>query len=153
MADFISPFIDDLRAVIGTGASDLLPANQGGGIWEVQMVQKVDWATITLPYCVFTMRIVLDTEAAITCDAYIATVEIYYIIRDTTDTAATIRTKMEAIRAAIKAYDFTTKALFLDILEFDNTELNAANRAFLQIQMPYSAGMMAVQFRIGETAN
>lgn len=153
MADFITPFWTDLRGAIGVGAPEFLPANDGGGIWRVVSVEKVDWETITVPYCAVTLRMTLETDTAITCDTYSTAADLYLIYADGASIAETIDAALMAVKDAIKAYDFTNGALFLDVLEYDSMETNAANRVLLARNEPYSAGMLSVLFRIGETAN
>jgi hypothetical protein len=150
MADFVTPFWTDLRGAIGTGAPELLT---GGGIWRVVTVEKVDWETITDPYCAVALRVMIDNEAAITCDAYIVTADIYYIRIDSVTVAETIDAALMAIKDAVKAYAFTNGALFLDVLEYDSSETNRANQILLNRNEPFSAGLISIQFRIGETAN
>jgi hypothetical protein len=155
MADFVTPFWNSLRAAIGVGAPLVLTSASpdGGGIWRVVSIEKVDWEAVTVPYCAVAMRMLLDPDAAITTDSYIVVTDIYYIVADSITVAETIDAVLMAIKDAIKAYDFTTVATFLDVLEFDSSETNRANQALLARNEALSAGMLSVQFRIGETAN
>lgn len=154
MADIITPFWTDLRGAIGTGAPSLLPASSGGGIWRIVTVEKIDWEAITVPYCAVALRMTMDADTAITCDTYLVTAEIYFILADTTSIAETLDILVMAVKDAIKAAAFTTSgANFLDVLEYDNSETNRANQVLLARNEPFSAGMLTVQFRIGETAN
>jgi hypothetical protein len=151
MADFLTPFWTDLRGAIGVGAPLTLPANGGGGIWRVVTAEKVDWENITVPYSFVTLRMTLDESMAITCDVYTVTADIYYIVADSATAAETIDAVLMTIKDAVKAYAWSAGSDFLDVREYDSSENNAANRVLLARNEPFSAGLITVQFRLGET--
>ena len=155
MADIISPWWTDLKAVLAATWTDVLPANSGGGIAQVLGFSKVDWESIAVPYAPVQFSANAWPDAPITCEVMEIIADIYYIRQDTTATAAAIRTKLAALDDALFAYvtspGYTAGVEFLDVVGYDLSETNPANGVLLALNLPYSAGSIRTRWLVGET--
>lgn len=158
MAGILSTFWTEIRAAIGSAWPDVLPVNLGRGIHRAVSIQKLDWQSIGLdsnsvgrPYAVVVYSARQADNLALAAQQYDADVEIFYIVPDTSGVAAAIDTKLEALGDALYAYEFADGVQFVDVTAYDNSESNAANRVFLALNVPFSAGSVRCRFYVGAT--
>jgi hypothetical protein len=151
MPDLITPWWTELKGVIAATWTDVLPANNGGGVAEVVALQKVNWQRVAVPYAPVLYTDAPWEDSPVTAQVHEVTAEIFYVRADGSGTLAAIRAKLAALDDALYAATFPNGIQFLDVLGYDVGESNPANQLFLELGQPYSAGSLVTQWLIGET--
>ena len=79
MAFAWSTLVDALRTAVGAAWPDVLPPNGGGGIWEVDSIERIDFERQVLPYAVIEWAPISAADHAISNSAYDAPVMLHYV--------------------------------------------------------------------------
>lgn len=138
-------FLSENRTVIGATWGDI----ESRGIFEYDEIARLPWEDLATPYAVMDIASMDEADWGIGNVAYEVTVAYHYI---TTESMATVRTKLEQLKNALYDDDaFSTSQATLLETGQDWSGANPLNQIFLAKGSPYRAGLLLGRFTLGET--
>lgn len=146
MAAYLGTLVTNLRALLATNWSDVLP----NGIWEYKHLNMVPWEDLTAPYAVMIFPDFMEDERwGVTNDTYSGQIELFYIGEDTGETSTPV-TKMETVRSYIMA-NGVSGGLVTQVSEVTWNDDTEPNFIFRDKNYTSRASRLTVEIVVGET--
>lgn len=147
--------LGEVEAVIASTWTDVLPANDGGGIWDMEQIRRRAFDSVidpaeggALPFAVYDLGPSTSADWGLVNDAQEADFTFYYITQVALTNLA-VRAKGEALKSALVVASYTG----MSILEKsgEQNDMNAILQFFLDRFVPYTAGSFSLRVVYGES--
>lgn len=148
--DFAS-FVTEIEGVLSAQWTDIQHANTGGGIFEVDQIQRIDFERIdTSPYAVVEWNSVSPSDRFLEAESYEVTLTLHRAQKITAFAApggiGAVRDKIVALSSwFMNANNNLTSADLLDVSEIDVSDDHPANAVFIAKGMPWVAGSLSIR--------
>ena len=152
MSLYLNALNDSIRAGIVAAIPALLPVNGGGGVFELEHMEVVNYAETmqsTSLYASFKASVGRRTEAApVACRYYSADIEIN-LIADVDSNSEGLRPYLDALRDYLYGHDFTI-AQVVSVGQIDTSDNAGANFLFIEKGYSQRCGTVRVEIVYGD---
>lgn len=140
-------FLTAAAAVVRTTWGEVVT----NGIWEMDRVIRQTWEARALPFAVFEVPFLEPAEWGIVNEAYEFEYVVHYVAKEGPTAMTVIRTKLEALKSAMWATDFTSPEATMLETSQEWGRFNELNAIWYEKNINALSGSLRSRFTAGTT--